>query len=325
MQCEILSRVRKMILKPTILKKRSIIRAVAPASSESDQSALNKGIAKLHELGFEVTLGDCVRKLRTQGYLSGKDDERAEELNEAFRDDKVDAVFCVTGGYGTSRILPYLDYELIRANPKIFLGYSDITALHIAINRKSELVTFHGPMIVEMGSRFTDYTEKCFLRAITNNEPLGEVGNPVDGPIIKTINEGRVSGVLVGGNLALMVATLGTPYEIDTKGKILLIEEVDDPPYLMDRNLTHLWLAGKLQDAAGILVGEVMNCQPRQGEPSLTLWDVLQDRIGSTGKPAIYGLCCGHGIHHLTLPLGVSASLDATQGKLRIDESATTA
>ena len=316
-------RVTTMTQKPTALRKGGAIRAVAPASSELDQSELSKGLLRLRELGFEVTLGDCVRKLRTHGYLSGRDNERAEELNEAFRDDNVDAVFCVTGGYGTPRILPYLDYNVIREKPKIFLGYSDITALHIAINRKADLVTFHGPMITSMGPKLTDYTEKWFLRAVTGYEPLGEVVNPADGPIIKTINEGKASGVLAGGNLALMVATLGTPYEIDTKGKILLIEEVDDPPYLVDRNLTHLWLAGKLQDAAGILVGEIVNCQPRQGEPSLTLWDVLQDRIGSTGKPAIYGLCCGHGTHHLTLPIGVQASLDATQGRLRIEESAT--
>jgi muramoyltetrapeptide carboxypeptidase len=313
-----------MTRKPTALRKGDVIRAIAPASSEPDQSELGKGLLRLRELGFEVTLGDCVRKLRTHGYLSGRDNERAEELNEAFRDDNVDAVFCVTGGYGTPRILPYLDYDVIRAKPKIFLGYSDITALHIAINRKADLVTFHGPMIFEMGTKLTDYTEKWFLRAVTAPDPLGEVANPADGPIIKTISEGKASGTLVGGNLALVVAALGTPYEIDTKGKILLIEEVDDPPYLVDRNLTHLWLAGKLQDAAGIVVGECVNCLPRQTtEPSLTLWDVLQDRIGSTGKPAIYGLCCGHGTHHLTLPIGVQASLDATQGRLRIEESAT--
>lgn len=259
-----LLRVTTMAQKPTALRKGSVIRAVAPASSELDQSELSKGLLRLRELGFEVTLGDCVRKLRTHGYLSGKDNERAEELNEAFRDDNVDAVFCVTGGYGTPRILPYLDYDLMRTKPKIFLGYSDITALHIAINRKADLVTFHGPLIADMGTKLTDYTEKWFLRVVTTCESLGEVANPVDAPIVKTINEGKASGVLVGGNLALMVATLGTPYEIDTKGKILLIEEVDDPPYLVDRNLTHLWLAGRLQDAAGVVVGE---CVKRGGWP----------------------------------------------------------
>jgi len=303
-----------------------MIRAVAPASTERDPSKLSKGLAKLRELGFNVSLGDCVRKLRTWGYLSAPDRERAEELNEAFRDDGVSAVFCVRGGYGTPRILPYLDFDLIKSKPKIFLGYSDITTTHIAMNQKSDLVTFHGPMIAsEMGSEFTGYTEDWFLRALTDPDPLGELTNPDDGPVIKTINEGEASGRLVGGNLSLMVKTLGTPYEIDTKNKVLFIEDVEDPPYRIDRNLTHLWLANKLQDAAGIIIGEIVKCIPPDTEPSLTLWDVLKDRIGSIGKPAIYGLCCGHGTHHLTLPIGVEARLDATQRKVWVEGSATTA
>jgi muramoyltetrapeptide carboxypeptidase len=315
-----------MVQKPPVLKKGDMIRAVAPASTERDLTKLNKGLAKLRELGFEVSLGDCVRKLRTWGYLSGTDEERVAELNEAFRDDDVDAIFCVRGGYGTPRILPYLDYDLIRSNPKIFIGYSDITTLHIAMNQKSDLVTFHGPMIAsEMGSEFTDYTQKWLLRAITTTEPLGEITNPVDGPMIKTIKDGKASGILVGGNLSLMVKTLGTPYEIDTKNKLLLIEDTEDPPYRIDRNLTHLWLANKLQEAAGIIVGEITLCEPSSKEPSLNLWDVLKDRIGSTGKPAMYGLCFGHGTHHLTLPIGVQASFDAAQGKLWVDESCTSA
>jgi len=302
-----------------------MIRAVAPASTEKNPAALSKGIAKLRELGFEVSLGDCVRKLRTWGYLSGTDEERAEELNEAFRDEKVDAIFCVRGGYGTPRLLPHLDYGLIRLNPKILLGYSDITALHLALHLKSDLVTFHGPMIAsEIGSEFTGYTEKSLLRALMDPEPLGEITNPMDGPIIKTINKGEATGTLVGGNLSLFVKTLGTPYEVDTKGKILFLEDVDDPPYRIDGNLTHLMLAGKLQDAAGIIVGETLKCEPKDPEPSLNLWDVLRDRIGSTRKPAVYGLCCGHGVHHVTLPVGVKARLDATNGRMWIEESATT-
>jgi muramoyltetrapeptide carboxypeptidase len=256
--------------------------------------------------------------------LAAPDKERAEELNEAFHDDKVNAVFCVTGGYGTLRMLPYLNYEMIRAHPKIFLGYSDITTLHIVLNQNSDLVTFHGPMIAsEIGSEFTDYTEKWLLRALQENTPLGELTNPVDGPVLKTINEGEVKGKLVGGNLSLITHGLGTPYEIDTKGKILLIEDTDEPPYRVDRYLTQLWLANKLQDAAGVVIGEFTNYHPLSNEPSLTLWDVLRDRIEDSGKPAIYGLCFGHGKHHLTLPLGVEARLDATHRRIWIEESAT--
>ena len=313
-----------MVRKPRVLRKGQMIRAVAPASTEKDPAKLSKGIAKLRQLGFEVSLGDCVKKLRTWGYLSGTDEERAEELNEAFRDDKVDAVFCVRGGYGSPRLLPYLDYRLVKSHPKILLGYSDITTLHIAFNQKSELVGFHGPMIAsEMGADFTEYTEKWFLRAVTDTAPLGEITNPTDGPIIKTINDGKAEGVLVGGNLSLVVATLGTPYEIDTAGKILFLEDVGAPPYKIDGDLTHLLLAGKLDAAAGIVFGETVKHEPKDPEPSLTLWDVLKDRIGIARKPAVYGLCCGHGTNHVTLPVGVRARLDASLGKLWIEEGAT--
>lgn len=310
--------------KPRALKKGDMIRAVAPASSEHDLAALNRGLGKLRDLGFNVSLGDCVRKMRTHGYLAGTDAERAAELNEAFGDNHVNAVFCVEGGYGTIRILRLLDFDLMKANPKIFLGYSDITALHVAINHKSDLVTFHGPMIAsEIGTEFSAYTEKWLLRAITSSEPLGELQNPAEGPFIKTINEGEVSGKLVGGNLSLIVKTLGTPYEIDTRNKILVIEDTDEAPYRIDGYLAHLSLANKLKDAAGIVVGEMTKYAPKDSGQSLTLWDVFQDHVGSTGKPAIYGLCFGHGVHHVTLPLGVEAKLDATQGKLRIEEPAT--
>jgi muramoyltetrapeptide carboxypeptidase len=217
-------------------------------------------------------------------------------------------------------MLPYVNYEIIKSKPKIFLGYSDITALHIALHQKSDMVTFHGPVV---GSELTEYTQQWLIRALTRPEPLGEITNPSDGPIIKTITDGEASGNLVGGNISLIAATIGTPYEVDTRDKILFIEEVDDPPYLIDRNLTHLWLAGKLQEAAGIIVGEIVRSKPRDYDASLSIWDVLRDRIGSVGKPAIYGLCCGHGTHHLTLPLGVRARLDATQGRLWIEEPAT--
>lgn len=314
-----------MLQKPAAVHKGSRVRVIAPASSERDSSKLNKGLAKLRELGFNASLGGCVGKLRSWGYLAGTDKERAEELNEAFSDDTVDAVFCATGGYGTGRILPYVDYELIRTNPKILLGYSDITALHIAINQKSDLVTFYGPMVAsEMGSEFTDYSEKWMLRAIQNSEPLGELTNPNDGPLIKTISEGEASGDLVGGNLSLMASTLGSPYEIDTKGKILVLEDTDEPPYRIDRYLTQLWLANKLHDAAGIIVGEFTSYELTKDEPSLTLWEVLRDRIGASGRPAIYGLSCGHGRHHLTLPLGVKGRMDASDGRAWIEESATT-
>lgn len=309
-------------IKPPVLNPGDTIGLVAPASPV-DNIQLNKGIAQLRNMGFKIYLGNTVRKLLSRGFLAASDKERAEDINMAFKNENINAIFSIGGGYGSLRILPLLDYEEIKLNPKIFVGYSDITALLIAIHQKTGLVVFHGPMIASDFPNLTEHTKNYMIKALMKTEPIGDVENPVEGPHIRVINEGEAEGELIGGNLSLIISTLGTPYEIDTKDKILFIEEVNEEPYRIDRMLTQLILSRKLSEAAGIIICEIRNYEQKTLRATLTLEEVIRDRIGSLGIPAIYGLCCGHGPDKITIPIGVRARLDATQAKLTIIETAT--
>jgi muramoyltetrapeptide carboxypeptidase len=254
--------------------------------------------------------------------------ERLDDLHAMFSDNEVDAVFAIRGGYGSMHILDRIDYDLIRRNPKIFLGYSDITAMHLAINKHSKLVTFHGPISL---SRFTDYTQKYLRKALFETQPIGAVTNPPESNELRpahplrTIRSGVASGQLIGGNLTLISNTMGTPYEIETRGKILFLEDVDEEPYSIDRMLTHLRLAGKFDGVAGVIFGECQDCRPKDYKPSSTipysLGEVLDNILGNLKVPVLYGLTIGHTDDQLTLPLGVAATLDATKGTLEIKEA----
>jgi muramoyltetrapeptide carboxypeptidase len=209
------------------------------------------------------------------------------------------------------------------------LGYSDITCLHLAIHQRAGLVTFHGPMMI---SAFTDFTQKWFRRALFTAEPLGLVTNPPEtnqlrpSHTLRTVRPGRARGRLIGGNLSLVTRTLGTPYEIDTRGRILFIEDVDEQPYSIDGMLTQLRLAGKLDAAAGIVFGECSDCGPRDFKPAFestfSVGEVVDQILGKLGVPVLSGLTIGHTDDQLTLPLGPLASLDADKGKLVIEEAA---
>jgi muramoyltetrapeptide carboxypeptidase len=219
---------------------------------------------------------------------------------------------------------------LIRNNPKIFVGYSDITALHLAIHKRAGLVTFHGPVLL---SQFTPYTLDCYRRALFTKEPIGELKNPAEDNALRpshelrTIHPGRATGRLIGGNLSLISELMGTPYEIETRDRIFFTEDVGEEPYRIDRMLTNLLLAGKLKGIAGLVWGECSDCRPNDFKPSnawnLTLGEVIDDRFQSVTAPVLSGLLIGHLRDQLTLPLGVMATLDATQGTLTIEESAT--
>lgn len=305
--------------KPKALKFGDTIGLVAPSSPTRGPENVDLSVKKLEEMGFKVKVGESCYE--SYGYLAGRDEVRARDINAMFADKNVDGILCLRGGYGTPRIVDKLDYDVIKENPKVFIGYSDITAIHIALNQKCKLVTFHGPMASsDMIGDFDDFTRESLMKAITLKEPLGKLDNP-EGIAIKCLFPGRACGPIIGGNLSLIASTIGTKYEIDTRGKLLLIEEIDEEPYRIDRMLTQLRLAGKFDDCRGLIIGDFKNCVPRTSNPSLTLMEIFEDIIPSR-KPAIYNFMAGHCKPKITVPLGVEAELDATACTLTLKESA---
>jgi muramoyltetrapeptide carboxypeptidase len=313
------------VRKPRRLQPGDTIGVAAPASPYYNRSELGRGVRWLESQGFKVKLAPNVRAQR--GYLAGPDAKRAADLMAMFLDPDVHAVHCLQGGYGAARLLPLLDLGAMAAAAKPFCGYSDITSLHIPLNQAG-LVTFYGLGVVGVGDRETTaFSRDSWTRGLTGSEPLGRVPASPDDDWVECLVAGVAEGELCGGCLTLVCATLGTPWEIDTRGKILVLEDVDEEPYAFDTLLNQLRLAGKLRQAAGIVIGECHNVRPydyKPGFPStLSLEDVLDELIVPLGVPALYGLPIGHGKHHFTLPLGARARLDAAALDLSVLEVAT--
>lgn len=313
-------------IKPARLKKGDTIGIVAPASPLYNKSDLIRGIKTLEEWGFRVVVGEHVNA--RYEYLAGTDEQRAQDVNSMFRNDLVDAIFVTQGGYGSARILRYIDFDVIKQNPKIFIGYSDITAIHLAIQKLTGLVSFHGPGMAGFNpEELTEYRKNQLFKALLSDEPISEIELADKKKWINIIHPGEARGDMVGGNLTLICSSLGTPYEIETEGKILFFEELDTEPWVMDHMLAHLLNAGKLQKAAGIVIGECKDCEPFKHNPgfpvTFSLEDILEEYIKPLGIPAIYGLPLGHTKDLATIPLGVQGFLDATNGKLIIEECGT--
>ncbi|MDP4088505.1 MAG: LD-carboxypeptidase [Bacillota bacterium] len=291
------------------------IGVVAPASTE-DEIIINDKLNTLGQLGFKVKSGKCLYS-RT-GYLSGEDKARAEDLMNMFLDKSVDAVLCFRGGYGTMRMLPYINYEIIKENPKIFIGFSDITTLLNVFYKKCGLVTFHGPMA---NSNLKDQcTLNSMLQTLMDGITPYIIKNPEGSPLYFHNFQKPVHGRIVGGNLSLICSTVGTKYEIDTEDKILFIEDVDEPPYRLDRLLTQLILAGKFEKCRGILLGQFTGCELPHYERSFTLVQVIEDRILKMGIPTCSNFMSGHGSPKLTLPIGAKACLDPFNNFIEILE-----
>lgn len=302
---------------PPALKKGDTVGIVAPASGV-DQSDIKSNIEFLKSIGLNVETGSAISK--SQRYLAAPDNVRAAEFMEFIERSDINAILCARGGYGVMRILPMLDFGAIRRNPKIIMGYSDITALLIAVEQISGVVAFHGPVA---SSQFDNFTTKCFLKTVfaPEDEAVPKTSISVSDDSLLTLYKGSAVGRLTGGNLSMVISTLGTPYEIDTAGAILFLEEVSEEPYKIDRMLTQLWLAGKLHQCAGIALGQFKNCEATGKsdiELSFTLRQVLEQRISSLGIPAAYGLPFGHVKSKMTLPLGTRAELDAAKKTLTI-------
>lgn len=316
---------RRDVIRPRRLAPGDTVGLVLPASGELQRDDIAFAREQLEAIGLKVVLGRHVYD--RHGYLAGRDEDRATDINRLFADKSVNGIVCYTGGWGTPRLLPYLDYALIRKNPKVLLGFSDITALLIAIHQETGLVTFHGPV---GSSTFEPYTLENLRKVVMTAEPAGLLTQPPkkESELVGRANRiiklapGRATGRLVGGNLTLISATMGTPYEIDSDGAILFLEDIREDLYRVDRMLTQLALSGKLQRVAGVVFGRCTDCGFKG--PTFSLEDLLRERFGSLGVPAISGLSFGHIEKKLTLPIGVRATLDGDAGTLSIDEAAVT-
>lgn len=297
----------------------STIGIVAPASPTKRVDDVYEAKDAVEALGFRVKLGaSCFAEYG--GYLAGTPEERAQDVNAMFCDVDVDAIMCLRGGYGTPQLLTLLDYEAIAANPKLFIGYSDVTALHTAIRQQTGLATVHGPMAASDLTVASDFSKRSLLKAMTETVPLGKVNNP-PGEDICCLVAGKARGKLVGGNLSLIADTLGTAFELDTKGCILFLEDVGEEPYRVDRMLTQLALAGKLSDAAGIVLGDWADCASKDYPHGFTVADVVAKVVAPYGKPTVVNVKAGHCDPTLTLPLGVTVALDATRGEFVVEEN----
>lgn len=306
-------------LRGKALKKGDSIGICAPSGALSEGQSLEKVVIGIENLGFKPILGKSCYE--SYGYLAGNDDIRTEDLNSMFENPNVDGILCLRGGYGTPRIVDKIDYDIIRKNPKIFMGYSDITALLISINQNTGLVTFHGPMGASnvITNNDEEFTLNSFLKNLTCKKPFEYLENP-KGREIVTYSSGKATGEIIGGNLSLLVSTLGSKYEIDTKGKILFIEEINEYTYRVDRMLTSLRLSGKFEDCAGIILGDFNACDNEKDGYSLSLHQVIKDVIGDLNKPVISNFSSGHCENMITIPFGVKCELDAESQKIKILE-----
>lgn len=311
-------------LKPPRLRAGMTLGVVAPSSQIFERSVTARGVEALERLGFNVVFAphaqDCY------GYLAGQDRDRADDLLAMFLRDDVDAVLCLRGGVGAIRTANALDRDLLRKladrPPKPFIGYSDITVPHSIFAKELNWVTFYGPMVINF-RHATEYTLAAFRHALMEPEPFDILPDP-DDPYVETMVPGAVEAELTGGCLQLLAALVGTPWEVETRGKILFFEDVHVAPYTVERNLSQLIAAGKLQECAGIVIGEHTDCAPKNNTPSLSLEQVFDDLICPLGIPTLYHLPIGHGKHLATLPIGVRARLDATAKTLRILDGAVT-
>ena len=284
--------------------------AVLGGSSPSHDYKAADFIAAVEEMGLKPVLYKSATA--KHGYLAGADAQRAADINAAFADPTIEGILTIRGGYGMPRILPLLDFKTIRANPKFFMGYSDVTALHTCLNQLGGFVSYHMPMVGAWRGGLDEYT-KSFVEALLFGGKPENYDNPADAPARKTLVPGAAEGALCGGNLSLLASSMGTPYELDTRGKILFLEDVGESPYRLDGMLTQLRNCGKFRDAAGIVLGDWHNCGGDEDDKKngLSLETVFEELIVPAGRPCFMGLTCGHCAPSMSLPLGARFRMDA--------------
>jgi muramoyltetrapeptide carboxypeptidase len=314
-----------MPVKPPALPEKARIAVVAPASPPQTRSETEQATAYFEELGHEVVLGPNHRKVH--GYLAGTDDERAADLQWALSEPEIDMVHTLCGGYGTARLHDRIDWDAV-GDPRIVCGFSDITALHLALAAHHDWVTFYGPNFLRFTRKrkeLTRETKEWFHRAF-EPEPLGRVFEDPEDPYVLTVGDGVAEAPLVGGCLTLLCSSIGTPYEIETDGCVLMVEDLNTEPYLVDTALNHLVRAGKLENVAGFVFGTAVNLNyqtvPEAAESTLSVEEMLDELIAPLRVPAIANVPVGHGKHMATMPLGVEVRLDAGAKTLEVLEPA---
>lgn len=302
-----------MAMRPQILRAGDTI-GIVTLGSPLSADAINTGIQTLKNMGFNVVLGKYVYS--SIGYVAATEQQRASDLMEMFKNPDVKAIIPSRGGVGVAGILPYLDYSVIAQNPKIVTGYSDITILLNVLYILANLITFHSLLLIDFKPTTPAYNMNQFFTATSTLTSPRKLENPPGMPLISRV-PGNVTGPIVGGNLASFVDNLGTPFEVDTRGKILLIEEVHEPINTVYRHINHLLLAGKFRDCAGIIMGECTNCEPAYGK---SYEDLISEVIMPLNKPLMTNLASGHGTYKMAIPIGAQANLDTYNNTLTILE-----
>ena len=312
---------------PKALKPGDTIGIVSPSGAIFESEPYEIAVESMEAMGLKVKLGEFVKA--RHGHLAGTDQQRAEEFNKMFLDPEVAGIICLRGGSGAARLLDKLDYEGIGKNPKVFAGYSDITALHLALYQKTGLVTYHGPIAV---SEWNEFTVRHFKEVLFEGKNL-VIENPQEKggfltqtkDRIRTITPGSAQGTLLGGNLAVLTNIMGTPYfPTDWNNKILYLEDVGEAIYAVDRMMSQLHLGGVLQQISGFVFGKCTRCTPGSGYGSLTLEEVLDHYIKPLGIPAYSGAMIGHISKNVTVPNGILAQINADQGTISLKESPVT-
>ncbi|MGN0658174.1 MAG: LD-carboxypeptidase [Emergencia sp.] len=297
---------------PEKIKKGETVGIICP-SSDIETARIAQCISAVEKLGYKVKAADNLDTCYA-GYMAGTGEVRGQWINRMFADPEVKGIFCIRGGDGGSRVMEYLDYDVIRSNPKVFVGYSDVTCLHLAINQNCDLVTFHGPMVSSnMVDSFDAETAKSFFAAIEAEKDF-TFANP-EGFEIGVLKEGAAEGILTGGNLSLLSASIGTPYEIDTKDRILFIEEVCEPITKVEKWAYHLRNAGKLKQCRGILLGQFTKIE-NEDEPAYDAVRCMTDVLEGLDVPVMYNIQSGHGKPMMTLPMGAVCRMDTASGTI---------
>jgi len=293
---------------PPPLAPGARVALVAPAGPLRDAGDLERAVANARTFGWEAVPGP--NALARQGYFAGTDDARVADLNQALDDPAIDAIWCIRGGYGAMRLLGRVDYDALVRRPRALIGYSDITALHAAVGLSADLITFHGPTA---RSALTPYSRSFLEQAVRQDMPL--CGSA---PLARTVLRGRAEGRLAGGNLALLASLVGTPYAPDLDGAILVLEDIDEAVYRLDRMLVQLRLSGALSGVRGIVFGAFTNCPEASDDGSRTLDDLIDELAADLRIPCIAGAPFGHIADQWTLPLGAIAELDAASPALYV-------